>query len=144
MKLPPLTEEELNEFLKGKWTAKLATVGRDGTPRITPYWYEYRDDHILINTYERSETVGNLKRNRKAGLLIDSKEEPYRAVHFYGVADVEDRPSTAGEIAQLWSRYEGIEAATKLAQTVAAKSKRVFIHFYPERKVTFDYGKRWK
>ena len=140
MKLPSISDQELEDFLKGNWTARMASVGRDGTPRITPFWYEFRKDRFVINTYQRSETVKNLSWNRKAALLIDA-ENPTRGVHFYGEAEAVDEPVTLEGIAQIWARYEGLEEARRLAEGAMARGTRVFVHFYPSRKVSFDYGK---
>lgn len=95
MKVPDLSEDELDEFLKGKWVAKIATTNRDGTIRITPIWFENHGSYILMNTFEKSGLVSNLKRNREASLLIDSFEWPYKGVHFTGEAEVESKASTA-------------------------------------------------
>ena len=141
MKLPPLSEAELIDFLAGKWIAKLATIGKDGTPRITSFWYEYRKDYVALDTYEHSETVRNLRSNHIASLLIDSHETPYRGVHFYGIAEVADRLSSTDEIAQIWTRYTSPHDAMGRAQTVTRRGPRVGIRFVPARKVTYDYGK---
>ena len=141
MKLPPFSEAELIDFLAGKWIAKLATICKDGKPRMSSMWYEYRNDHVALDTYERSETVQNLRSNPTASLLVDSHETPSRGVHFYGIAEVADRLSSLDEIAQIWNRYTTPEDAMGRARTVSRRGPRVGIRFVPERKVTYDYGK---
>ena len=33
-----MTKEEINDFLSGRWIARLATIGQDGYPQVTPLW----------------------------------------------------------------------------------------------------------
>jgi hypothetical protein len=55
MKLPPLTVEELEPFVKqGRWIAKLATQNQDQSMRITPLTYAVEDAEIVFSTWENS------------------------------------------------------------------------------------------
>ena len=37
----PLDETEVEQFLQGPWSARLACVRRDGAPHVIPLWYEW-------------------------------------------------------------------------------------------------------
>lgn len=138
-RFPSLSNTDLEDLLKRTWVAKLATIRPDGAPRITCLSYEYRKDHIVMNTWESTEAVRNLKRNNKASLCVDASDPPFKGVNFFGVGTVDERASTVTEIGEFLTRYVGnVEAATKYAESLMAAGNRVFIHFYPEQKVTWD------
>lgn len=142
MKLPTLSEEELQQFLQGAWIAKLGTINIDGTVRMTPIWYEYQNGPIVMSTPENTAHIENLKRNKKCSLLIDSTEWPTKGVHFYGRVDLDHGSHAADpeKIAKMWTKYYGsFEKAYNHAKMVVNLGKRVFIVFYPEKKVTWDF-----
>src|SRR3954469_13664121 len=87
MKLPPLTDQELTPFLEeGVWVAKLATLSRDGTMRITPLTYAIDDGDIIFSTWQDSDAVRNTRHDGTASVLIDKAEQPYAGVHYTGHA----------------------------------------------------------
>jgi nitroimidazol reductase NimA-like FMN-containing flavoprotein (pyridoxamine 5'-phosphate oxidase superfamily) len=44
-----MTPEEIDEFLSGRWIARLATLGKDGYPHVAPFWY-YWDGECVISS----------------------------------------------------------------------------------------------
>ena len=92
MKLPPLTAEELEPFVKqGRWIAKLATQNQDHSMRITPLTYGVEDAEIVFSTWENSDAVRNIRRDARASVLIDKADPPYAGVHYTGRAHASAR-----------------------------------------------------
>jgi hypothetical protein len=44
-----MSREEIDEFLSGRWVARLATIGRDGYPHAFPFWYYWDGENIYTD-----------------------------------------------------------------------------------------------
>ena len=138
--MPPLSDEGLKELLSKPLVAKLATQSSKGELRISPVWFSAQDGSIVMNTWEDSGLVHNLKRNPKCSLLIDTTEMPYYGVHYWGTARVEGPENDAEGMAKLYAPYVGSEEqATEYAKQFIGWGKCVYIRFRPERKTAWDF-----
>lgn len=145
MKLPPLTAEELEPFVKqGCLIAKLATRNHDQSTRITPLAYAVDDDEIVFSTWENSEAVRNIRRDGCASVLIDKADPPYVGVHYTGHAHAQPETTTPEEHAKLFGRYSGDDnqsAAEYRYLTSLGLGDRAEIRFRPAKTVTWDFNK---
>ncbi|MDQ3691534.1 MAG: pyridoxamine 5'-phosphate oxidase family protein [Chloroflexota bacterium] len=110
---------------------------------MTALWYLAEDDGtITLNTYEDNVHVENIRRDGRVALLVDSSEQPYKSVHFNGQAEAADGAASAEEIARLYVRYLGDQAAaTGYGAQLVSGGKRVNIRFTPEHRRSIDFGK---
>jgi Pyridoxamine 5'-phosphate oxidase len=141
MKLKPLDDAALKELQSQPIVAKLGTTSKSGDVRITPIWFRAESDgSILLNTFADSAPVRNLRRNPKCSLLIDSRDWPYYAIHYWGTATIEGPEDDAAGIAAMFTPYVGtLEGATDYAKTLISYGKRVYIRFRPVRNVSYDF-----
>ena len=109
MRLPPLTDDELQTFLReGLWVAKIATHNADGSIRMTPLSYGVDDNgDVLFTTWQNSDAVRNLGPDARASVLIDKVDEPYAGVHYTGQAEASPEPTDPDEYARHFGRYVG-------------------------------------
>jgi general stress protein 26 len=145
MKLPPLTDQELKPFLEeGVWVAKLATLNKDGTIRITQMTYALDDGDIIFSTWHNSDAVRNTRRDGTASVLIDKADQPYAGVHYTGHAEVLGDDITAEQYGRWFQRYIGdydqaVESYKFLVDL--GIGERAFIRFRPVKAVTWDFAK---
>jgi hypothetical protein len=85
--MPPLSKQEMSEFLAEGWVAKLGTLF-DGWPYINPVWYEWDGEHFWLIGKPRAQFVKNIKQDGRAFLLVDKAEFPYVRVNVQGGAEV--------------------------------------------------------
>ncbi len=138
--MPPLSDEGLKELLGKPLVGKLATQSPKGELRISPMWFKAEDGSIVLNTWEETGPVKNLKRNPKCSLLIDTTEFPAAGVHYWGTARVEGPENDVSGMAKMFAPYVGSEEqATEYANQLIGWGKRVYIRFRPERKATWDF-----
>jgi PPOX class probable F420-dependent enzyme len=64
--------------------AHIATVGRDGTPQVTPVWVDYDGTHIRFNTARGRVKTRNLERNPTVAMSVQDPDNPYRYVQVKG------------------------------------------------------------
>ena len=86
--------EELQYLLSDetKAFAFLATSMPDGSPQVTPVWFNTEGGFILINTVEGRTKFRNMMANPKVALAIPDPNDPYRYIQIRGrVVDVQSK-----------------------------------------------------
>lgn len=145
MQLPPLTDQELKPFLEeGLWVAKLATMNKDGTIRITPLTYAVDGADLIFSTWQNSDAVRNARRAATASVLIDKSDQPYAGVHYTGDAQVVGDDITAEQYGEWFQRYIGdYDQAVESYRFLVGLGigERAFIRFRPTKAVTWDFAK---
>jgi Pyridoxamine 5'-phosphate oxidase len=146
VRLPPLTDEELTQFLReGLWVAKIATLNEDGSIRMTPLEYAVGEDgDIIFSTWRNSDAVRNLRRDSRASVLIDRPDHPRAGVHYTGQAQAGPEIITPEEYAQLFGRYVGsLDDAARRYENITSLGlgQRAYIRFRPAAVITWDFGK---
>ncbi|RPJ27734.1 MAG: PPOX class F420-dependent oxidoreductase [Chloroflexi bacterium] len=62
----------------------LATVMPDGSPQVTPVWFNSDGDYIVINTNEGRTKDRNMKTRPKVAMTIQDPNDPYRYLGMRG------------------------------------------------------------
>jgi PPOX class probable F420-dependent enzyme len=100
----PATHQDL---LQKPAFASLATLNSDGSPQVTPVWFEYDGEHIVINTARGRVKDRNLRREPRVALSIMDPANPYRYLGIQGrVAEMTEDGADAG-IDRLAKKYLG-------------------------------------
>jgi PPOX class probable F420-dependent enzyme len=87
--------------------ASLATVMPDGSPQVTPVWFDFVDGKVRINTARGRVKERNMKPNARVALDIMDPENPYRHIQIRGrVASVTENGADA-HIDSLAKKYLG-------------------------------------
>ena len=76
--------EKYQDLLNKKAFAQLATIMPDGTPQVSPVWFEYDGRNILINSAKGRVKDKNMRRDPRVGLDIQDPDNPYRHVSIRG------------------------------------------------------------
>jgi len=98
------------DLLQKKAFANLATVNADGTPQVTPVWFDTDGGLIRINTAKGRVKDRNLRRNPAVALAVMDPDNPYRYVQVKGrVAEVTESGADA-HIDALAKKYMGVDA----------------------------------
>ena len=97
-------------------TAVIAVMGDDGRPWLTPVWFNYAGDRVLLNLAEHRRKTGCIRRNPQVTMLLMNPENPYHWVSLKATAErevTEDDPVEGGRatetIDQSWTKYTGAE-----------------------------------
>lgn len=78
--------EEYQDLLSGNSKAflYLATLMPDGTPQVTPVWFDTDGEHILVNTNEGRVKDRNMKARPQVAMTIQDPDDRYRYVGIRG------------------------------------------------------------
>jgi PPOX class probable F420-dependent enzyme len=79
----PETYQDLIEDTS-KAFCSLATVMKDGSPQLTPVWFNTDGKHILINSAMGRVKDKNMRRNPNVAMVIIDPEDPYRYIQIRG------------------------------------------------------------
>lgn len=138
-----MTHDEVVEFLNGRLTMAVATIGPHGIHQ-TAMWYGFHDSAPALWTYAKSQKVRNLERDgRISGLVEDGdRYEQLRGVEVIGTGQIISDPDVVMSVGtQIYGRYfEAVTDDTRpIVQRMAAK--RVAIRFDVARTVSWDHRK---
>ena len=85
----------------------LATSMPDGSPQVTPVWFDNDGEHILINTNEGRVKDRNMKVRRKVAMAIQDPADPFRYLGIRGEVVSYTREGGDEHIDMLCRRYRG-------------------------------------
>jgi PPOX class probable F420-dependent enzyme len=79
----PDSYQDLLSYEK-KTIANLATVQPDGTPQVTPVWFDVEGGKVRVNTAIGRVKQRNMQKNAAVALAILDPQNPYRYVQIRG------------------------------------------------------------
>jgi PPOX class probable F420-dependent enzyme len=89
--------------------AHLATLMPDGSPQVTPVWFDYKDGLIRVNSAKGRTKSRNMTEGSRVALAIMDPDNPYRYVQIRGrVGRVTENGANA-HIDSLAKKYLGQE-----------------------------------
>lgn len=147
-----LTKDERQRFLKGRHVCVLSTIGPDGTPVLTPIWYLYKGDKILMRTDAGSIKALNIGRDPRVSVCVQDERPPYVSVTVYGSAEIKsEKRGLGGQIARHYLGFlGGIVYMRQARSAIEQSAEEITLVVTPERVVTQDYspevpgiGKLW-
>ena len=101
--------EKYQDLLQKKAFAQLATIMADGSPQVSPVWFEYDGKNILVNSAKGRVKDVNMRRDPRVGLDIQDPDNPYRHVSIRGrVIDITEKGADE-HIDKLTKKYTGQE-----------------------------------
>lgn len=84
----------------------LATTMPDGSPQVTPIWFNTDGEHLLINTNEGRVKDRNMKARPKVAMVIQDPSTPYRYLQIRGEVAEYTREGADEHINQLSLKYD--------------------------------------
>jgi len=80
-----VNSREFLDLLQGeKAFAHLATVRPDGSPQVTPVWFDYTGGMIRVNTAKGRVKARNMREGATVALSIMDPDNPYRYIQIRG------------------------------------------------------------
>jgi PPOX class probable F420-dependent enzyme len=99
--------ENFSDLFQKKAFAQLATLMSDGSPQVTPVWFEFDGKHIVINSAKGRTKDKNMRRNPIVALSIQDPDNPYRHLSLKGkVVEITEKGADA-HIDKLSKKYTG-------------------------------------
>lgn len=87
--------------------AQLATLMPDGTPQVTPVWFDFTNGKIRVNTARGRVKDKNMKPGAPVAIDIVDPENPYRHLALRGKVAAETENGADAHIDSLAMKYMG-------------------------------------
>ena len=97
----------IKDILNKPGYAHLATLMKDGSPQVTPVWYDVDGTHIRINTAKGRLKDKNMRRDKQVALSIQDPDNPYRYLAIRGDVDEINENGADAHIDSLAKKYLG-------------------------------------
>ena len=92
---------------KTKAFASCATIMKDGSPQVTPVWFDMAGEKIRINTATGRVKSRNMKEGSKVALAIIDPDNPYRYIQIRGKVTKATQTGANEHIDKLSHKYMG-------------------------------------
>jgi PPOX class probable F420-dependent enzyme len=94
------------DLLTGKKAlAHLATIQPDGSPQVTPVWFDYTNGVIRVNTAKGRIKARNLSEGSKVAMSIVDPDNDYRYIQVRGTVTKETTDGAVAHIDSLAKKY---------------------------------------
>jgi PPOX class probable F420-dependent enzyme len=102
-----IPDKFLDLLQQKKAFASLATTMPDGSPQVTPVWFDYTNGRIRVNTAKGRVKARTLKSGAPVALAIMDPDNPYRYVQIRGRVGRVTEDGAASHIDSLAKKYLG-------------------------------------
>lgn len=111
--MPAITvPDNLKDLFTRPIVCSLATVMPDGQPQVTPVWFDYDGEHIIVNTARGRQKDRNMKRDSKVTVLVVDPQNQYHWAEARGVVTEVTEEGAHDVIKKLALKYRGVEEYT--------------------------------
>ncbi len=100
--------EKYKDLLEGKKAfAHLATQMADGTPQVTPVWFDYTNGKVRVNSALGRVKVKNMTVGAPVAMSIQDPDNPYRYIAIRGHVTRVTEENARAHIDSLAKKYLG-------------------------------------
>ena len=92
----------------------MAVMGKEGRPNLTPMWFDYEGDKVLINVAEHRKKTQWIRDNPRVSILIMNPENMYHWMSIKVTVEREiheDDPNegqwVTDQLNRIWTKYIG-------------------------------------
>jgi PPOX class probable F420-dependent enzyme len=124
-------------------TATVAVTGGDGLPNLTPVWFDYTGNTVLLNLATHRKKVGWLRQHPHATFLLVNPENAYHWVSIRTTVsreisedDPTEGPRVTEQLDRIWVKYTGNQPPYGLRDP-SIDERRVLFELAVDRVATF-------
>ena len=141
-----LSSAEVAEFIQHTQTIIVATNGPDGFPHPMPMWFYADSNHFCYcTTFRKSQKVVNIRRDRRATLLLETGREysKLKGLVIKSKAEIIDDYDVVVDTMHTIRQRKSSLGLTDSWETTLIRSapKRVVLKFVPISFISWDHRK---
>ncbi len=87
--------------------AFLATLMPDGSPQVTPVWFNTDEEHLLVNSSRGRQKDRNMRQSPQVAVVLMAMDDPYRYVQIRGEVVAIEESGAEEHIHALSMKYRG-------------------------------------
>jgi PPOX class probable F420-dependent enzyme len=100
------------ELMDRPVTAVFAIMGSDGRPNLTPMWFDYEGDTVLVNVASHRKKIGWIRNNPHMTVLLMNPENPYHWISLkitvqreISEDDPDEGARVTAQVDKIWTKY---------------------------------------
>ncbi|NVK81589.1 pyridoxamine 5'-phosphate oxidase family protein [Streptomyces morookaense] len=135
---------ELDAFLTAQRTCRLATVGPDGSPHVSPLWFAWDGQALWLYSLVRSRRWAALRSGPRVAAVVDDGREygELRGAELAGRAEPVGEAPRKGEPCPELHCVEGLFADKYFGMaTMPHDGRHAWVRLEPDRIVSWDFRK---
>jgi PPOX class probable F420-dependent enzyme len=139
-----MTDEEVDQFLDGRHTMNVATIGPAGRIHLVAMWYGFLEGAPAFWTYGKSQKILNLRRDPRITALVEDGEqyEELRGVELVGSGTIVEERDRIMELGRsVFGRYTGPYTDEMAPVLEATGAKRLVVKIETKSVVSWDHRK---
>ena len=138
-----MAPEERETFLRGERTCRVASVGGDGSPHVTPLWFVWDGRSLWLTSIVRSQRWTDLQRDGRVSVIVDTGHDfmELRGVEIKGRAEVVGEVPRTGEPNAELEVPERLFADKYAGGRVHHDGRHAWLRVSPEKMVSWDFRK---
>jgi Pyridoxamine 5'-phosphate oxidase len=139
-----MTPAEVDDFLAGQRTCRVATVSANG-PHVAPMWFFWDGSALWLNSVVTSQRWRDLQRDPRVAIVVDAGEAygELRGVELKGQATpVGEIPRTGQPLPELDGPEAGFHGKYRDSDTpIAYDGRHAWLRVAPEKLTSWDFRK---
>ena len=137
--MPSMTQQELEEYLRRPLIVTFTTIRPDGSPHVTPIWYEYDGGKLYCWVGADSIKVRNIRDDPNVALCIATHDHPYKYVIVNGNCEI-SHDGVTERARSIAVRYYGEKRGARFASETNRDGEMVLLVVTPTRMLTENAG----
>jgi hypothetical protein len=138
-----MSSEERDAFLASERTCRVASIGGDGSPHVTPLWFAWDGRALWLTSIVQSQRWTDLQRDRRVSVIVDAGTDftDLRGVELRGnVEGVGEVPRTGAAVPEL-ELPERLFAEKYAGGHVHHDGRHAWLRVTPHKIVSWDFRK---
>jgi len=138
-----MTDEERDAFLAETRTCRVASLGADGAPHVTPLWFAWDGRSLWLTSIVKSQRWTDIQRDNRVSIIVDAGVEftELHGVELRGVAEVVGEVPRNGDAVAELETPERIFADKYAGGQMHHDGRHAWLKVTPEKIVSWDFRK---
>jgi PPOX class probable F420-dependent enzyme len=138
-----MSNDELNEFLAEARTCRVATIGPDGAPHVTPLWFAWDGSVLWLTSIVKSQRWADVMRDGRVAIAVDEGTDfmELHGVEILGTASLVGEAPRTGEPEPELREPEQIFADKYAGGNVHYDGRHAWLKVTPSKIVSWDFRK---
>lgn len=107
-------DETYKQLMDKPFACTMAVMGRDGRPNLTPMWFDYEGDKVLVNVASHRKKVDWIRNSPEISILIMNPANMYHWLSLKVTVEREiseddptEGPRVTAQLDRIWRKYVG-------------------------------------
>ncbi len=138
-----MSAEERDVFLSTQQTCRVATVGGDGAPHVTPLWFAWDGSALWLTSIVRSQRWTDLQRDSRISVVVDAGGDytELRGVEISGRAHAVGEVPRTGDVVPDLDVPEKLYADKYAGGEIYHDGRHAWLRVDPDSIVSWDFRK---